>query len=455
MWMESLSEQEWLFRWDLLRPYVSIFENRTEHKIAFEHLITAGTYAALGLDLQRVSQTAMEAQQAKLGVTKSKLGIEDVLVDDVIGQILHLHAQTYFARISFSDRLIAHQYNVGTVKRPTELLATFAPTFTFVLGDPVEVAKTGMTVDVARSVVSAVSRVGDLDRERAYILSLGQHGSGAEHETLEALNGVEAVSSVKLLTEANNRQIPIFRVDASNVNTVIPQLTVSSDVITDIQNAVAAGKQVLIPRDNITLLDWSGAGYIVLDPETGAGAYLISGGLAGGATATDTDAKVLETSILVSDIATFVADGFESAAHSGVVATKGVAKFAGPIGIMFDVITALLTFCYVYEKTNSLMMATKAFLLDAWISVILLVMFHILGPGLFFPGGGILLGIIMIALVAAITIAAKHYYISQITGDHSFLDNRLRLLAEKIYAKLTLPDVLFEGLSLPSNFRLA
>ncbi len=33
----------------------------------------------------------------------------------------------------------------------------------------------------------------------------------------------------------------------------------------------------------MTMGDWSGTGYIVTNPETGAGAYMISGGLNGGA----------------------------------------------------------------------------------------------------------------------------------------------------------------------------
>jgi len=33
---------------------------------------------------------------------------------------------------------------------------------------------------------------------------------------------------------------------------------------------------------NIQLIDWKGIGYIVLDPRSGAGAYMISGGFSGG-----------------------------------------------------------------------------------------------------------------------------------------------------------------------------
>ena len=42
-----------------------------------------------------------------------------------------------------------------------------------------------------------------------------------------------------------------------------------------------AGKLVTVSRSNIEFQDWNGCGYIILDPETGAGAYMISGGLSG------------------------------------------------------------------------------------------------------------------------------------------------------------------------------
>ncbi|MEW6104072.1 MAG: hypothetical protein AB1630_09745 [bacterium] len=49
-----------------------------------------------------------------------------------------------------------------------------------------------------------------------------------------------------------------------------------------IQNAVNSGKIVTISKTEITYANWNGVGYIVMDPETGAAGYLISGGMAGG-----------------------------------------------------------------------------------------------------------------------------------------------------------------------------
>ena len=52
-------------------------------------------------------------------------------------------------------------------------------------------------------------------------------------------------------------------------------------MIEEIRQAIAAGKEVTIHEKAITESGWSGAGYAVIDPETGAGAYLIEGGARG------------------------------------------------------------------------------------------------------------------------------------------------------------------------------
>ncbi|WP_288999303.1 hypothetical protein [uncultured Psychrobacter sp.] len=54
--------------------------------------------------------------------------------------------------------------------------------------------------------------------------------------------------------------------------------------MTDIRNGVNAGKTITVHDTQITLNGWSGTGYTILDPESGAGAYMIGGGLDGGYT---------------------------------------------------------------------------------------------------------------------------------------------------------------------------
>ncbi len=46
----------------------------------------------------------------------------------------------------------------------------------------------------------------------------------------------------------------------------------------DIRNALNAGNEVITHTDAVSVPGWTGAGYIITDPLTGDGAYLISGG---------------------------------------------------------------------------------------------------------------------------------------------------------------------------------
>ena len=59
-------------------------------------------------------------------------------------------------------------------------------------------------------------------------------------------------------------------------------MQIDQQVKYDIVNAVNAGKEVTVSKTNITYNEWSGCGYIIINPETGAGAYMLSGGLNGG-----------------------------------------------------------------------------------------------------------------------------------------------------------------------------
>jgi hypothetical protein len=59
---------------------------------------------------------------------------------------------------------------------------------------------------------------------------------------------------------------------------VLPQLLVDDEVKSAIANAVNAGKKVTVSKSNITLNGWTGCGFVITDPVTGAGAYMISGG---------------------------------------------------------------------------------------------------------------------------------------------------------------------------------
>ena len=88
---------------------------------------------------------------------------------------------------------------------------------------------------------------------------------------------VQAISAVKAIAIAQSEGQKIYTITPQNAATVLPRLPVGGDVGTEIRNAVQAGKEVMVHEKSISSNGWTGYGYIIVDPDTGAGSYLIEG----------------------------------------------------------------------------------------------------------------------------------------------------------------------------------
>jgi hypothetical protein len=92
-----------------------------------------------------------------------------------------------------------------------------------------------------------------------------------------------AISAETAMAMALAQGQKVYSVTPTNWPTVMPQIQASSTELTDINNALAAGDQVIFHTGQVSIPGWSGVGYIIIDPATGDGAYKISGGADGGA----------------------------------------------------------------------------------------------------------------------------------------------------------------------------
>ena len=63
----------------------------------------------------------------------------------------------------------------------------------------------------------------------------------------EVFFNTPSVSAMKLLKYASQQGIQILTINNTNIDQVLPTLQISSDVKIDIQNAINAGKKVIIP----------------------------------------------------------------------------------------------------------------------------------------------------------------------------------------------------------------
>jgi len=202
-----------------------------------------------------------------------------------VGEVLYLTAQSYWAELDAFNRLTALQANVAVARQPSEVLATAVVSIREVLNVPFEATYRFRNLDVKVDQYAVQSKAGDVDREFSYFVLSGAYGSvleGAIFEQIFGLGSGAGISAMRLIQSANSAGIPIVAIGAANVDGVLSPLALSSQVKNDIRSAANAGKLVLVPASNLTIGQWAGVGYVVLDTETGAAAFQISGGLSGG-----------------------------------------------------------------------------------------------------------------------------------------------------------------------------
>ncbi|WP_227430323.1 hypothetical protein [Psychrobacter sp. I-STPA6b] len=206
------------------------------------------------------------------------------------GSILQAGVQSYFAINDVQDHIAQMQADV--VQNRFMSYGTFHtylhPTqrYGIIFGASLN---SGMQMDIDRILTTAVDKDNSSDKLSAYIRSQGPRESLNENLVPEMLfdnpdtpeKEVEGVSAVKAIQLASQQGQKIFTITRENYNEVLPQLNLGSDVMTDIRNAINAGHEVTTHEHNINFHGWKGAGYIIIDPNNGAGAYLISGGANG------------------------------------------------------------------------------------------------------------------------------------------------------------------------------
>ncbi|MGN0920315.1 MAG: hypothetical protein ACI4NJ_01170 [Cellvibrio sp.] len=138
-------------------------------------------------------------------------------------------------------------------------------------------------MDIDRVKMHRVSKSNDSDEAVAFSLAAGVRMSAMEHLVPEQVFSIETaqaqgISAVKALAIAAQEGQKIWTIDKNNLELALSRIKLGSDAEADIRNAVNAGKQATAHEARINFHGWIGEGYVLVDPKTGAGAYMISGG---------------------------------------------------------------------------------------------------------------------------------------------------------------------------------
>lgn len=241
--------------------------------------VTAGDYSAIAIQYYK---TPSNLVADKMETLTGNIGSTDL--DDLLGQMLYNIGLSYFHHLTFEEELYAKNFQMVITKEPSEAIVTSQAITEYLWGVPFRVTEGGVAIDVDRNISASFSIDGSQQRKKDFMIVSGLGSSAWEDMILQSFFNIPSVSASRLLKIANQRGIPIYTIDSGNINTILPQLQVTSDVTDNIRNAVNAGKKVIVSKTNVQYNDWNGAGYIILDPVKGSGAYLISGGLAGSET---------------------------------------------------------------------------------------------------------------------------------------------------------------------------
>lgn len=215
-------------------------------------------------------------------------GITPSIIQDRFGRVpldteaenLHQVALNYWLQYDLINELSAKISRVHQLRLPSAGLFATPLSVSSFFGVPRVGSYKRRIMDVQRSlhVVQATSN----DDRLNFSEFSGLVGSYLESYVFDQMFSKRAGNSIaaaQLLQDAARFQVPVYSIDQSNKDAILPLLSISRAALSDITSALAAGKTVIVSQR--ALGDF--LGYIIRDPVTGAGAYLISGSLNGGA----------------------------------------------------------------------------------------------------------------------------------------------------------------------------
>lgn len=250
--------------------------------------VTAGAYIAVGLDLGRISPAlmdALETESAAIIAADGDPGLQAGLSsDDTIGTLLQNGILGWFQDLDIRDRRLAKGSRVISQRLPSHGFYFSALAVQTSFGQPVSATLAGATLDIMNDFGSVLAKDGDPNLAVQVAFAQGQTGSEMEASSQETRlstmdNPVNATSTMRILRQANDQGIPIYRIDNTNSATILPLLQHNASDLSLVTDALAAGREVIIPETPVTFAGAPIVGLITQDLSTGSAAYLISGSL--------------------------------------------------------------------------------------------------------------------------------------------------------------------------------
>ncbi len=149
-------------------------------------------------------------------------------------------------------------------------------------GEPLTFIRAERFVDMAGLTLGLFDTDGQGAHLKPTLELAGAQASYLEGEVFNEVVAREGIAAVSALTLARREGQSLTFVDGGNVDAVLTAVDLGEDVEAQVAAAVGQGKVAWVPESVVGANSWQGTGYVLADPATGAAAYLLSGGYAGG-----------------------------------------------------------------------------------------------------------------------------------------------------------------------------
>ncbi|MBI3546323.1 MAG: hypothetical protein HY081_06980 [Gammaproteobacteria bacterium] len=257
-----------------------------------DYKVPAGAYLSLAAIRGSVSPQVLENLETKLTQTRTIVESNNPAMlsglsrEDILGDMFHSGTLAYFSQYIALSRITGLTQGVNNNLAAGFGSLGYEPNVDYFFGFPRAITAGGVAVNVWLADVNEINN-GDTTQRRHFQLQTGILSSVLEYAVPEQMfstptQRVEGISAVKALQIAASQGQRLYHITSANQAQALPNLHLDGLAMTEITQALATGKEVFAHTDRISVPGWTGEGYILFDPDTGAGAYKITGGANGG-----------------------------------------------------------------------------------------------------------------------------------------------------------------------------
>jgi hypothetical protein len=217
----------------------------------------------------------------------SYLDVNDFFLSGGLGstnafhEMLYTTAVDYLGKVDRGMEKAERLLRAVSVQDISEAIVESSVSVTYSFsGVPQSFEWTGLIVDADRRIIGPFAVDGNNAKTVPYMLLTGYEGSAMEHRIYEETYDSRAVSTIRALHISASQGIPICYI-TNTIASACPGFSHSSSVLSAVNTALSRGHVVIMPARSMTYGEWSGTGYIDLNPQTGAAGYIIAGGISG------------------------------------------------------------------------------------------------------------------------------------------------------------------------------